>query len=160
MPVDFFSSTTINNWVQQHNVPIPANTLIGDGDALVVNLVSMKLFKDGNYDDCLRRIRWNGTSCTLVPGFSEVFMATNDTTWQYTTKLEIIKSGPTTALCRITSMQDLEEANNRIPPYVTYQVNLTGLDFTILNTIYTDLWQNAIDQVYFKSMTIDKISAL
>lgn len=160
MPVDFFSSTIINNWVQQHNVPIPANTLIGDGDALVVNLVSMKLFKNGNINGCLRRIRWNATSCTLVPGLSEVFIATNSTTWQYTTKLEIIKSGPDTALCRITSMQDLVEDNNKLPPYVTYQVNLTGLNFTILNTIYTDLWQSAIDQVYFKSLTIDKISAL
>jgi hypothetical protein len=170
MPVDFFSSTTINSWVQQHDVAIPANTLLGDGDALVVNLVSMYLIQNTAVADLFkaqRRIRWGvgtsvGVSCTLSPSIQEIYMFTANTSFQYNTKLEIIKTSATTALCRVTSDMNIASLSTSDIGYqqYTYQRNLTGLDFTVLNTIYTDLYQAVVNQVYFKSITIDKISAV
>jgi len=170
MPIDFFSSTIINNWVQQHDVAIPANTLLGDGDALVVNLVSMYLIQNtipANLFKAQRRIRWGvgttvGVSCTLSPLSQEIYMFTASTSFQYNTKLEIIKTSATTALCRVTSDMNIASLSTSDIGYqqYTYQRSLTGLDFTVLNTIYTDLYQAVVNQVYFKSITIDKISAV
>jgi hypothetical protein len=170
MPVDFFSATLVNQWVQQHDVAIPANTLIGDGDALVVNLVSMYLIQNTAIADLFkaqRRIRWGvgtsvGTSCTLSPLSQEIYMFTANTSFQYNTKLEIIKTSATTALCRVSSDMNIASLSTSDIGYqqYTYQIILTGLDFTVLNTIYTDLYQAVVNQVYFKSITIDKISAV
>jgi hypothetical protein len=167
MPIDFFSATLVNQWVQQHDYTVAANTLINDGDALVINLVSAKFYNLNNVVTISgqRRIRWGlgtsaGISVTYIPSFSnEPFYISNDYTFQYNTRVEIIKSSATTAICRVTV--DLDLNPNIIGAQTfTYQNDLIGLDFTVLNTIYTDLYQAVVNQVYFKSITIDKISAV
>lgn len=156
--MDFYSSTIINNWVQQHDFIVPANTLLNIGDSLVINLRSMKLDSFGTALGCLRRIRWNNLSCSIAGGF-EPIMINADVNLQYNMTVEIIKSDVDEALCRAVADVDLYTNGPTSIQCFTYQVNLTGLNFGQANYIYTDLWQAKTDQVYFKSITIDKITA-
>jgi hypothetical protein len=87
-------------------------------------------------------------------------MITNDSTgYQYNTRVEIIKTGATTARCNVVSDYDLVTTNINLQ-YLTYQLNITGLDFTISNTISADIFQAAASQVRSKTFTIDKIKVL
>lgn len=160
IPYDFFESTLVNQWVQQHDYTVPANTLLNLGDALVIKLRSMKLFELGGIFDCQRRIRWNNTSCTLAGSTEPYMISAAATLLQYDTTVEIIKSDVNEAICRVVSDIDFYTDNVFNSAKYTYQVNLTGLDFGINNVIYSDLRQVGANQIYFKSITIDKITAV
>jgi hypothetical protein len=74
--------------------------------------------------------------------------------------VEIIKTGATTARCNVVSDYDIVTSNIGLQ-YLTYQLNLTGLDFTSpTNTISADIYQAASGQVRTKTFTIDKIKVL
>ena len=153
-------SSVLNDFDEVAQYVLPANTLVNDGDALIINLRSVKTSNAGNnpYEDCQRRIRFNSTSCTLFLS-AEVAMITNSSSQQYNTRVEIIKTGINTARCNVVSDYDIIAANN-FPPYFTYQLNLTVLDFTISNTISADIYQAASGQSRTKTFTIDKIKVL
>ena len=159
--MDFYESTLINQWVQQHDYTVPANTLLNVGDSLVINLRSMKLLNIGGIFDCQRRIMWENQSCTLLVGTTEPYMISAEATrLQYNTTVEIIKSDVNEAICRVVSDVDLYIDNVLNSDKITYQVNLTGLNFGIDNVISSGLKQVAANQIYFKSITIDKITAV
>jgi hypothetical protein len=153
-------SSLLNQFVQLYQYTIPANTLVDNGDSLVINLRSTKLTSAGvPFTGCLRRIKFNATSCTIFGGF-EVAMITADTNgYQYNTRVEIIKIAADEARCLIVSDYDLVTTNIGLQ-YLTYQNTLTGLDFTTINTISADIYQAAFSQVRLRSITIDKIKAL
>lgn len=154
MPVPFFESTIVDSWVQQHDYTVAANTLLNLGDSLVINLRSSKVLSSPDlYFASRRRIRWNNLYITPSTG---LIMNTADTSFQYNTRVEIIKSDVDKAICLITA--DLDILSNTY--ILTQQINLTGLNFGQANTIYTDLWQDVPLQTYFNSMTIDKIKAV
>jgi len=153
-------SVVLNSFDQVSQYVMPANTLVNNGDALVINLRTVKLTNAGAlYNGCQRRIRFNATSCTIF-STAEIGMITNDANgYQYNTRVEIIKTGTTTARCNVVSDYDLYSTNIGLQ-YLTYQLNLTGLDFTISNTISADIYQAASGQVRTKTFTIDKIKVL
>jgi hypothetical protein len=153
-------SVVLNSFDQVSQYVMPANTLVNNGDALVINLRTVKLTNTGAlYNGCQRRIRFNATSCTIF-STAEIGMITNDANgYQYNTRVEIIKTGTTTARCNVVSDYDLYSTNIGLQ-YLTYQLNLTGLDFTISNTISADIYQAASGQVRTKTFTIDKIKVL
>ena len=153
MPEPFYESTIVNDWVQQHDYTVPANTLLNLGDSLVINLRSMNMINSSTAFPSRRRIRWNSLNMTNSTGLQ---MNTASTTFQYNLRVEMIKSDVDKAICLITA--DLDILPNTT--IATQQINLTGLDFTIANTIYTDLWQVVSLQTYLNSMTIDKITAV
>jgi hypothetical protein len=158
--MDFYESTLINQWVQQHDYTVPANTLLNIGDSLVIKLRSMKLFELGGIFDCQRRIMWNNTSCTLVSTTEPYMISAEGTQLQYDTTVEIIKSDVNEAICRVVADIDLYTDNIFNTDKLTYQVNLTGLNFGIDNVISSGLRQVGANQIYFKSITIDKITAV
>jgi hypothetical protein len=162
---NYNSATIYPSWVQIHNFPLQANTLINDGDSILITLISVNLIQYITFPQLLqaqRRIRFNSTSCTLIPGLDEPCMISDTDagglSGQYRTIVEIIKTSSSTALCRVVSDLD-NQVKVMNYQYNTYQISLTGLDFTVLNNIYTDLSQVIANQVYFKSITIDKITA-
>jgi hypothetical protein len=153
-------SSVLNAFDEVDQYVMPANTLLQNGDALVINLRTVKLTNTGAlYNGCQRRIRFNATSCTIFSTV-EIGMITNDANGnQYNTRVEIIKTGATTATCNVVSDYDLFTTNVGLQ-YLTYQLNLTVLDFTISNTISADIYQAASGQVRTKTFTIDKIKVL
>jgi hypothetical protein len=154
MPEPFFESTIVDNWVQQHDYTVAANTLLNLGDSLIINLRSSKVLSSPDlYYASRRRIRWNNLYITPSTG---LIMNTADTSFQYNTRIEIIKSDVDKAICLITA--DLDILSDTY--ILTQQINLTGLNFGVDNDIYTDLWQDVPLQTYFNSMTIDKIKAV
>jgi hypothetical protein len=153
-------SSVLNAFDEVYQYVMPANTLVDNGDALIINLRTTKLTNTGAlYNGCQRRIRFNATSCTIFSTV-EIGMITNDANgYQYNTRVEIIKTGTTTARCNVVSDYDLYSTNIGLQ-YLTYQLNLTVLDFTISNTISADIYQAASGQVRSKTFTIDKIKVL
>ena len=157
-------SSLLNQFVPTYQYTIPVNTLVNNGDSLVINLRSVRLTTNTNVAQ--RRINFNATSCTLYTPTgvgltaTEPFMITNNSEGlQYNTRVEIIKISATQARCLVVA--DIALDVNLIPiQQLTYQNTLTGLDFTITNTISADLWQSASGQSRLKSITIGKIKAL
>jgi hypothetical protein len=162
---NYNSATIYPSWVQIHNFPLQADTLINNGDSILITLISVNLIQYVTFPQLLqaqRRIRFNSTSCTFIPGLDEPCMISDTDagglSGQYRTIVEIIKTSSSTALCRVVSDLD-NQVKVMNYQYNTYEISLTGLDFTVLNNIYTDLSQVIANQVYFKSITIDKITA-
>jgi hypothetical protein len=154
------SSAVLNSFVStSYQYPMPANMLIDDGDSLVINLRLGKVSNVGNqFTGCLRRIKFNSTSCTIFSA-TEVPMYASSSTLQYNTRLEIIKISATQARCLIVSDIDLY-TNTANQDKFTYENTLTGLNFAAINTISAELYQAGSGQVRLYSMTIDKIKAL
>jgi hypothetical protein len=154
------SSAILNTFVPtSYQYIIAANTLIDNGDSLVINLRSSKLTNDGAvFDGCQRRILFNAASCTTI-GFVEVGMIASSGILQYNTRVEIIKTSANTARCLVISDVDLYTNTLQQDRY-TYENTLTGLNFTTTNTISAELYQAAASQVILNSITIDKIKAL
>lgn len=154
-------------WTPKYSYSILPNALVYNGDALVINLVSMNLIQQTGIPDiykALRRIRFvTGAgvpySMTLLNG-GEVDMRTASLSKQYNTRVEIIKTSSTTALCKVSSDQNIGDITIGSIGYqqYNYQVLLTGLNFSTVNYIYADMSQAVINQVSFNSITIDKIS--
>lgn len=157
-------SSLLNQFVPTYQYTIPVNTLVDNGDSLVINLRSVRLTTNTNVAQ--RRINFNATSCTLYTPTgvgltaTEPFMITNNSEGlQYNTRVEIIKISSNQARCLVVADIALD-VNLITTQQLTYQNTLTGLDFTITNTISADLWQSASGQSRLKSITIDKIKAL
>ena len=135
---------------------VPANMLLNDGDALVINLRTSRASSTGS---CKRKVSWNGVSIT-APIISEIEMYTASGIYQYNTKIEIVKTGTTTASCNIVSDYDINTNNPSGVQTFTYQKNISSVNFGIINTITIGLTQALANQAVFKSLTIDKITAL
>jgi hypothetical protein len=135
---------------------VPANMLLNDGDALVINLRTSRASSTGS---CKRKVSWNGVSIT-APIISEIEMYTASGIYQYNTKIEIVKTGSTTASCNIVSDYDINTNNPSGVQTFTYQKNISSVNFGIINTITIGLTQALANQAVFKSLTIDKITAL
>ena len=135
---------------------VPANTFLSDGDALVINLRTSRASSTGS---CQRKISWNGVSISR-PILSEVEMFTASLTYQYNTRIEIVRTSANTAVCNVVSDYDIKSNNaNGIQTY-TFQKTISAVNFGIINIINVDLTQALANQAVFKSLTIDKITAL
>lgn len=155
---DSYESTIVDAWVPQYNYTVAANTLVNDGDSLVINLRSLRLSDVGGLNTAYRRITFSGQSCTFAY-VDEVSMLEANPFYQYNTTVEIVKSGINTALCIVMADASVYSDDAARYEVYKYQRNLTGLNFTIDNAIVTDLQQSEPLQVYFKSITIDKLTA-
>lgn len=135
---------------------VPANTFMNDGDALVINLRTSRASSTGS---CKRKISWNGVTIT-APIISEIEMYTASGVYQYNTRVEIVRTSATTASCIIVSDYDINTNNPTGVQTFTFQRNISSVNFGTTNIINVDLTQALANQAVFKSLTIDKITAL
>lgn len=136
--------------------PVPANMLLNNGDSLVINLRTQRGSTTGN---CQRRITWNGTSIT-TPFLAEVEMLSASAIYHYNTRVEIVRTSATTAICNVVSDYDLKTNNASSVQTYTYRKTISSANFGVINTISADLAQGIANQAVFQSMTIDKITAI
>lgn len=150
------AATPLGSFYTVATYPVPINTLVNNGDALVINLRTSRASSTGS---CKRKISWNGVTIT-APIISEIEMYTASGIYQYNTRVEIVKTGTTTATCNIVSDYDINSNNPTGVLNFTYKKNITGVNFGAINTITAYLTQALANQAVFESMTIDKIKAL
>jgi hypothetical protein len=135
---------------------VAANELIADGDGLLINLRTSRASATGT---CQRKISWNGVSISR-PISTEVEMLTTSATYQYNTRIEIIRTSSSTATCNVVSDYDTNANNASGVTHYTFQKSLTGVDFSAVNSITFELSQSLANQAVFKSLTIDKITII
>jgi hypothetical protein len=130
---------------------VPADTLVNDGDALVINawMVQSAAVTFPNFP--LRRITFAGTSLTLSGGLEPFIVSANPA--QYVLTVELIKVTSATALARVRVDGNLSS------PAIQYSVSLTGLNFTISNQILLSITQFVASGTELRSFTIDKIAS-
>lgn len=150
---------TINDWVAMSLYNIPANTLVNDGDAVVIRVRCVKELNSPNVVNARYRVLFNALSCTPMGALEPFLSSTLDTTSQYELVVEIIKKSANTALC-IVSVDLSVSVNGSSVGTTRYQNTLTGLNFGIQNSLYSQLYQEVANQIKFKSVTIDKITAV
>jgi hypothetical protein len=158
-------SLTPSTWISILSYSLPANTLVNIGDSILINLISSNEIGYGTFPQflqALRKITFGGISCTASITYGEPPMVSQSfdsgNTRNYRTVLEIIRTGTTTALCKV--MADVDNAAKILGyQYLVYDITLSFLDFTVSNTISAQLNQVVANQIFFKSMTIDKITA-
>jgi hypothetical protein len=155
---DNFTSA-INDWQYMSAYNIAANTLVNDGDALVIRVRCIKTLNSNNVLNVRYRVLFNASSCTYLGALEPFLSSTLDTTSQYELVVEIIKKSSTTALCIISADSSVSVGGSSVGT-TRYQNELTGLNFAISNTLYSQLYQEVANQIRFKSVTIDKITAV
>ena len=156
---DLYSSE-VTDWVAfpESTFTIYAGTLVNVGDSLMINLLVQKRLNnsDGNYVSS-RNIRFNSTVCGPTN-----YMISYSSTSLYNTKCEIIRTGVNTAKCISTFQYNIGS------PFIadlgfqetTSIVDLTSINFAADNTITMELQQEINAQIVFKSITIDKTTAI
>lgn len=150
-------TASINDWQYVSVYSIAANTLVNDGDALVIRVRCLKTLNSNIVLNVKYRVLFNSLSCTAIGG-DEPFLYSTDTTFQYELVVEIIRKSASVALCIVSA--DLSVSSNSFVSTVKYQNELTGLNFATSNTLYSQLYQEVANQIVFKSITIDKITAV
>lgn len=155
---DNFTSN-INSWEYMSAYNIAANTLVNDGDAVVIRVRCIKALNSNNALNVRYRVLFNALSCTYIGALEPFLNSTLDTTSQYELVVEIIKKSSTTALCIVSADLSVSVSGSSVGT-TRYQNELTGLNFAIQNTLYSQLYQEVANQITFKSVTIDKITAV
>lgn len=150
--------TTLTTFVVMDTYTLPANTLVNNGDSIVVTINAINTNK--GYDS-KRRVMFNGVSCTVGTGGvgDEPFMYFPDSVIQYKTIVEIIKKSSTEALCVCYADLTIPGFDNNVP-YFKFQNTLTVANFTTAYPITTWISQPSANEIIFKSVTIDKITAV
>jgi len=134
---------------------VPANTFVNNGDSIVVNARTTQTASVTFPSFPSRRLRFASNSCTATGGV-EPFMLVPNSGTQYNTQVEIIKTGAATALCRVSA--DITYASGAVQSLV-YQVDLSGLDFTVSNALQFDIYQYTASGSELNSFTVDKIAS-
>ena len=129
----------------------PANTLVNNGDALLINAWMVQSAAVVFPNLPIRRITFAGTSLTIAGGLEPLIISAN--TAQYVLTVELIKVTNTTALARVRADSNLSS------PAIQYSVSLSGLDFTISNQILLSITQFVASGTELRSFTVDKISS-
>lgn len=156
---NFLNSSAVaplNTFYSVDTYSVPANMLLNDGDALLINLRTLKQLSTGT---CRRRITWNGSTIT-APLLTDVEMFTNSGIYQYNTRIEIVRTSAFTLTCNVVADYDINANNASGVQAFTFQKNLSGVNFGVINTIDVLLSQSLANQAIFKSLTIDKITAI
>ena len=134
---------------------VPANTLVNNGDALVISGRTTQTASVTFPNLPKRRITFSGDSCTITGGIEPIMLTPNSGT-QYNIQVELIKSGAATALCKVSA--DITYASGAVQTLI-YQVDLSSQDFTIANALQLDIFQYTAAGTELNSFTVDKIAS-
>jgi hypothetical protein len=138
---------------------LPQNTIATNGDGILIQSTHVQTALVSLLSVPQRRIRFNSISTTLDATDGEPFDASQSVrNTVYRTTVEIIRTGATTATCRVFFDFGLNNTDFSINQR-TRQVNLTGLDFTQDNDIDFDVFQFFASQSALRTLTIDKLTA-
>lgn len=143
------TTASLTPWQALASYSVPANTLLNNGDALLINawMVQSAAVAFPNFPS--RRITFGGQSLTLNGGLEPLFISADPA--QYTLSVELIKVTDTTALARVKADSNLSS------PAISYSVSLTGLDFTVSNSLLLSITQFVASGTELRSFTVDKI---
>jgi len=160
-------ASPFNTPVTIDSYTLPANTLVNNGDAIIVNLYTNKTTLNANY--CDRRVTFAGFSMTIMsflnqnPYMGQISLF-NGVYYTYKLTVEFIKTSATTAISRCYA--DLNSTAYGITPlYINYtseqSIFITPVfDFTQPIPILMQISQAVANGVTFESVTIDKITKI
>ena len=153
--VDEAKTIVIGNYDNLATYALGANELVKDGDSIVVSVWSRQDKLVDQTNPPLRQVTFASQSCTIY-GFEPT--STFNGKSLYRLIVEIIKTGATTATCRVQA--DFSPMNTPLGSQANcYQRNLTGLNFGIVNAIAYNVKQLIANESVMTSITIDKITA-
>jgi hypothetical protein len=145
---------------------LPANTLVNNGDAIIVTLYANKTSLNANY--CDRRVTFAGFSMTIMSSINQnPYMGQtslfNGAFYTYKLTVEFIKTSATTAISRCYA--DLNSTTSGLTPlYINYTSAPSFItpvfDFTQPIPILMQISQAVANGVTFQSATIDKITKI
>jgi hypothetical protein len=159
-------ASPLNTTVTIDSYTLPANTLVNDGDAIIINLYINKTSLNTNY--CDRTVTIGGNIMTRIAFINpNPYMAQtslfNGVYYTYKLTVEFIKTSATTAISRCYA--DLNSpAYGTTPLYINYK-GVDGFvtpvfDFTQPIPILMQISQSVANGVTFQSATIDKITKI
>lgn len=160
-------ASPLNSFVTIDSYTLPANTLVNNGDAIIINLYTNKTaLLNTNY--CARKVTFAGFNMTGMGSFStDPYMGTvslfNGVFYTYKLTVEFIKTSATTAISRCYA--DLNSTTSGLTPLYINYTPLPGFippvfDFTQPIPILMQITQAVANGVTFTSSTIDKITKI
>jgi len=135
---------------------LAANQLVNNGDSLVISAWSRQDAVVNPQNPPYRQIKFGGQSCTIFTFEpTSLFNGKN----LYRLIVELIKTGTTTATCRVQAdFLPLNSASSGNQA-ACFQRDLTGLNFAATNVINYNVLQQIANESVLTSFTIDKITA-
>jgi hypothetical protein len=142
---------TVSSWEQITFYSVPANTLVNNGDSLVVEIrMARTAAITGLPFSFQRRLLFGGQSTTDNSGFEPFFASFEQ--GEYVLNVEIIKSSANTVMTRVSAVSDLSL------PAACYSNSLSGFGFTSPIILALSAFQPTLG-TEFRSFTVDKISS-
>jgi hypothetical protein len=162
-------STLTPSWQNIDFYQLPANTLVNNGDSIIIstlhlqnnNPINITLMGINIFNPAHRRITFNSVNLTFNNGnelpdlsTSTYIEISNTFTYLFRTTVELIRTGANTATCKVLADIKLSKRNLET---ITCSTTITGLSFTTTNDIEFDVLQNTANQSVLKVLTIDLI---
>ena len=154
--VDEAKTVTISTYANLATYALNANELVNDGDSIVVSVWSRQDAPVNQTNPPLRQVTFASQSCTLFT-FEPTSMKNGKNLYRLI--VEIIKTGATTATCRVQADFLPLNATSSGNQTTCLQRNLIGLNFGIVNAIAYNVKQQVANESVMTSITIDKITA-
>jgi hypothetical protein len=154
--VEEAKTITTGDYFNLATYALGANQLVNDGDSIVVSVWSRQDAPVNQTNPPLRQVTFASQSCTLFT-FEPTSMFNGKNLYRLV--VEIIKTGVTTATCRVQADFLPLNATSSGNQTTCLQRNLTGLNFGIVNAIAYNVKQQVANESVMTSITIDKITA-
>jgi len=158
------TNATTGAWANIATYTLPANTLASTGDAVLINTSHNQTSAIAILQYPARRVTLGGVSATndntANPSqFREMFCInrTNVSGGRYMTSVEIIRTGATTAVGKVSF--DSDASNGFDYMRISRTVPMSGLNFTIDNDIEFDVYQYSASETRMQTITIDLIKS-
>lgn len=154
--VNITKTATISTEVTMDTYSLPANTLVNDGDSLVINGMVLLDQAPPLAGFNLVRVSFASNSLFFVQDPNPIFhwFVLFNPLVNSSFEIRVIKTSATTA-----SVVLKNRSNSGANTLADYYGTLTGLDFTIINAITTSIFQVDPSSIFINAITIDKISA-
>lgn len=147
------SSGVSPSWATLGSYTVPANTLVNNGDALLVQ--AWVNYTTNSPGGSFYRMRLQFASIsTTDDGTGEPALIGAVPSLFYKLSVEIIRKSSSTAICRYT--YDVGGATGAV---IRKQIEISGLDFTTTNALAFGVIQFASSVAELESFTVDKISS-
>lgn len=138
-------------WAILAGYNIPANTLVNNGDSLLIKALYKQTAAITFANLPFRRLTFQSSTITQLGG-SEPISNSVSSTSLLRSEIEIIKTSSSDILVR-----NFHDGSATSPNYSTYQTTLGGIDFTATNQLFFSVIQYAAAAHTLESLTIDKI---
>jgi len=149
------SSATISpTWATLSSYVIPADTLLNNGDSLVIKALYRQTAEIANFLQVpQRRVLFNGNSITGVGFLFTSAGANGQSSFNlFRSELEIIRTSSSSILVR-----NFHDGSLSPVSYASWQNFLGGINFSATNTLSFDIFQYVPSTFSLTSLTIDKI---